>query len=217
MLILGTRWSFARSLLYSIDSYRKKNTPLTLVVNLDVPDQVILSRISDRWVHLPSGRVYNLSYNPPKVKGRDDQTGELLTKRPDDNPVRQSLQDLHHFHLDLFVQETFSRRLARFYTSTSPLISYYTTSSTLSSSGMHNPHQHPHQVSFHRPPQRLKLRTLTGVTSDENWSLLDRLVRTAFPDLKERLDPQRSKASDLNKAMRSGTAIEVPGAFRTGI
>jgi Adenylate kinase, active site lid len=54
-----------------------------------------MSRISDRWVHLPSGRVYNLSYNPPKVEGRDDLTGELLTKRPDDNPVR-----IPHLHVD---------------------------------------------------------------------------------------------------------------------
>lgn len=65
----------------------KQGTPLSLVVNLDVPDQVILSRISDRWVHLPSGRVYNMSYNRPKVDGFDDETGEPLTKRPDDNPV----------------------------------------------------------------------------------------------------------------------------------
>ncbi|KAI0780897.1 adenylate kinase-domain-containing protein [Trametes elegans] len=84
-----------------------KGTPLTLIVNLDVPDDVILSRISDRWVHLPSGRVYNLSYNPPKVPGHDDETGEPLTKRPDDNP------------------EIFARRLAQFYESTSPLLAYY--------------------------------------------------------------------------------------------
>ncbi|KAH7914683.1 adenylate kinase [Hygrophoropsis aurantiaca] len=81
--------------------------PLSLVVNLDVPDQVILSRISDRWVHLPSGRVYNMSYNKPKVDGFDDETGEPLIKRPDDNP------------------EIFSRRLSQFYASTSPLLSYY--------------------------------------------------------------------------------------------
>ena len=61
---------------------------MSLIVNLDVPDDVILGRISDRWVHLSSGRVYNLSYNPPKVPGHDDETGEPLTKRPDDNPVR---------------------------------------------------------------------------------------------------------------------------------
>ena len=57
------------------------------MVNIDVADEIILGRISDRWVHLPSGRVYNLSYNPPKVAGLDDETGEPLTKRPDDNPV----------------------------------------------------------------------------------------------------------------------------------
>jgi adenylate kinase family enzyme len=66
---------------------RKHNTPLTLVVNVDVPDDVILQRISDRWVHPASGRVYNMSYNRPKVDGIDDVTGEPLTKRPDDNPV----------------------------------------------------------------------------------------------------------------------------------
>ena len=70
--------------------HRKKSTPLTLVVNLDVPDDAILSRISDRWVHLPSGRVYNMSYNRPKVDGYDDLTGEPLVKRPDDNPVRSA-------------------------------------------------------------------------------------------------------------------------------
>jgi nucleoside-triphosphate--adenylate kinase len=67
---------------------RNRKTPLTLVVNLAVPDDVILNRISDRWVHLPSGRVYNTLYNPPMIEGFDDQTGEPLTKRSDDNPVR---------------------------------------------------------------------------------------------------------------------------------
>jgi len=86
---------------------QNQNSPLSLVVNLDVADGVILSRISDRWVHLPSGRVYNMSYNRPKVDGFDDETGEPLTKRPDDNP------------------EIFSRRLKQFYDSTSPLLAYY--------------------------------------------------------------------------------------------
>ena len=68
--------------------FSKQGSPLNLVVNLDVPDEIILARISDRWVHLPSGRVYNLSYYRPHVDGIDDETGEPLTKRPDDNPVR---------------------------------------------------------------------------------------------------------------------------------
>lgn len=71
-------------------SIRQQSTPLSLVINLDVADDVILSRISDRWVHLPSGRVYNMSYNRPKVEGYDDETGEPLIKRPDDNPVRRA-------------------------------------------------------------------------------------------------------------------------------
>lgn len=87
---------------------QNQHTPLTLVINLDIADKVILSRISDRWVHLPSGRIYNMSYNPPKADGFDDETGEPLTKRPDDNPV------------------IFSRRLKQFYDTTSPLLSYYT-------------------------------------------------------------------------------------------
>lgn len=86
---------------------KNKSTPLTLIVNLDVPDEVILARISDRYVHLPSGRVYNMSYNKPKVLGFDDITGEPLTKRPDDNP------------------ETFALRLKKFYEATSPLLDYY--------------------------------------------------------------------------------------------
>ncbi|EIN07308.1 adenylate kinase, partial [Punctularia strigosozonata HHB-11173 SS5] len=86
---------------------QNQKTPLSLVVNIDVPDSVILSRISERWVHLPSGRVYNMSYNRPKVDGHDDITGEPLTKRPDDNP------------------EVFARRLETFYASTSPLLQYY--------------------------------------------------------------------------------------------
>jgi adenylate kinase len=67
--------------------------PLTLIVNLDVADEIILNRISERYVHLPSGRVYNSSFNRPKVDGLDDITGEPLTKRPDDNPVSRH-QDL---------------------------------------------------------------------------------------------------------------------------
>jgi len=89
------------------DHLQNKSTPLTLIVNLDVPDEVILARISDRYVHLPSGRVYNMSYSKPKVPGYDDITGEPLTKRPDDNP------------------ETFALRLKKFYQATSPLLDYY--------------------------------------------------------------------------------------------
>lgn len=57
---------------------------LNLVVELDVDQSVILERIEARWVHLPSGRIYNLDYNPPKVPFKDDVTGEPLSKRQDD-------------------------------------------------------------------------------------------------------------------------------------
>jgi adenylate kinase family enzyme len=98
-------------------SLSAQNTPLTLIINLSVADSVILSRIEDRWVHIPSGRVYNLSFNPPKVPGRDDVTGEPLAKRPDDNP------------------EIFARRLGTYYKSTAPLMEYYTERATQEEDG----------------------------------------------------------------------------------
>lgn len=58
---------------------------LTSVIELDVPESAILGRIETRYVHVPSGRIYNSSYNPPKVPGKDDITGEPLEKRTDDN------------------------------------------------------------------------------------------------------------------------------------
>lgn len=61
---------------------------LNFIVELKVPHEVILDRIANRLVHVPSGRVYNLTYNPPKVDGKDDVTGEPLSRRPDDDPVR---------------------------------------------------------------------------------------------------------------------------------
>ena len=85
----------------------ERNAPLNLVVELKVPEEVILDRIENRYVHLPSGRVYNLTFNPPKVPGRDDITGEPLTKRPDDNA------------------EVFKQRLDKYHSATLPLLEYY--------------------------------------------------------------------------------------------
>ncbi|KAG5727999.1 Adenylate kinase 2 [Termitomyces sp. T112] len=161
---------------------KKKNTSLTFVVNIDVPDEIILSRISDRWIHLPSGRVYNMSYNPPKMEGYDDITGEPLTKRPDDNP------------------EVFTRRLTQFYASTSPLLDYYTQAAKSTTTHTRNSHQHPHQLTFHRP-EKVVLKTLEGATSDENWLVLDRAIRFAFPALKERSSLRDRRRSDLNDAI----------------
>ncbi|KAJ1920059.1 Adenylate kinase 2 [Mycoemilia scoparia] len=82
---------------------------LNLVVNLVVPEDIILQRIIERYVHVPSGRVYNLTYNPPKIPGKDDITGEPLEHRPDDNP------------------ETFMKRLKNYHAVTEPLLDYYNT------------------------------------------------------------------------------------------
>ncbi|TCD64651.1 hypothetical protein EIP91_003811 [Steccherinum ochraceum] len=151
-----------------LDQHLKtKNTPLSLVVNLDVADEIILSRISDRWVHLPSGRVYNLSYNPPKVPGLDDATGEALTKRPDDNP------------------EIFARRLEKFYASTSPLLAYYKS----------------------QPSRTTRVSTLTGSTSDEIWPHLEGLVRSSFPNLKERSE---TRAQRLRNSLTEPSLLARP-------
>lgn len=69
-----------------LDKQLESNS-INLVINLDVPDSIILDRIQQRWIHEKSGRVYNLGYNPPKVAGKDDVTGEALTQRDDDNVV----------------------------------------------------------------------------------------------------------------------------------
>lgn len=73
---------------------------LNLVVELDVDQKVILERIEARWVHVPSGRVYNLDFNPPKVPFKDDVTGDVLTKRDDDTAeVFQKRLDLYNAQL----------------------------------------------------------------------------------------------------------------------
>ena len=61
-----------------------KPVDLDAVVEIDVPDSVIVDRMSGRRVHLASGRTYHVTYNPPKVEGKDDVTGEDLIQRDDD-------------------------------------------------------------------------------------------------------------------------------------
>jgi nucleoside-triphosphate--adenylate kinase len=68
------------------EALHQADTAPTVVVDLQVPFEVIIDRISKRWVHEPSGRVYNLDFNKPKVAGKDDVTGEPLTQRMDDRP-----------------------------------------------------------------------------------------------------------------------------------
>ncbi|XP_063115203.1 adenylate kinase 4, mitochondrial isoform X3 [Cavia porcellus] len=59
---------------------------LDLVISLNIPFETLKDRLSRRWVHLPSGRVYNLDFNPPLVPGVDDVTGEPLVQQEDDRP-----------------------------------------------------------------------------------------------------------------------------------
>lgn len=82
-------------------------TAVNVVVNLDVPFETIISRIAERWIHPGSGRVYNLSFSPPKVAGLDDETGEPLIQRDDDKP------------------ESVRNRLEVFKASTAPVLEYY--------------------------------------------------------------------------------------------
>ena len=64
------------------------------VINLNVPFETIIERVRGRWIHPPSGRVYNDAYSPPQVACKDDVTGEPLVQRPDDHPraVQERLQ-----------------------------------------------------------------------------------------------------------------------------
>ena len=77
------------------------------MLEFDVPDEVIVERMSGRRVHQPSGRSYHIVYNPPKVEGKDDVTGEDLIIRADDKP------------------ETVLDRLKVYHNTTKPLVDYY--------------------------------------------------------------------------------------------
>ncbi|QMV13750.1 adenylate kinase [Vibrio spartinae] len=77
------------------------------VIEFDVADKVIVERMAGRRAHLPSGRTYHVVYNPPKVEGKDDVTGEALVIRDDDK------------------EETVLSRLAVYHEQTAPLIEYY--------------------------------------------------------------------------------------------
>ncbi|KAK2715738.1 adenylate kinase 4, mitochondrial-like [Artemia franciscana] len=74
-----------------------KNYKIDAAICLDVPDDEIISRISGRWLHMPSGRVYNTEWNPPLIHGFDDPTGEPLIQRPDDHPgvIKRRLENYH--------------------------------------------------------------------------------------------------------------------------
>jgi adenylate kinase len=77
------------------------------VLEFDVPDEVIVERMAGRRVHSGSGRVYHVVYNPPKIAGKDDLTGDELSIRPDDE------------------ETTVRKRLAIYHDQTKPLVNFY--------------------------------------------------------------------------------------------
>ena len=89
------------------DAMKDAGVAIDFVVEIDVPDDAIVERMSGRRVHLPSGRTYHVKFNPPKIAGKDDATGEDLIQRDDDR------------------EETVKKRLAVYHSQTKPLVEYY--------------------------------------------------------------------------------------------
>ena len=85
----------------------RENVQIDRVIEIDVPDQDIIARLSGRRVHESSGRVYHVEHNPPKIAGVDDVTGEPLIQRPDDT------------------EETVRKRLQVYHDQTKPLVDFY--------------------------------------------------------------------------------------------
>ena len=89
------------------DAMKDAGVNLDFVLEIDVPDSEIITRMSGRRVHLASGRTYHLKFNPPKVAGKDDITGEDLVQRDDDR------------------EETVKKRLDIYHQQTKALVGYY--------------------------------------------------------------------------------------------
>lgn len=89
------------------EAMRNAGVPIDHVLELDVPDSAIVERMSGRRVHVASGRTYHIKFNPPKITGKDDITGEDLIQREDDR------------------EETVMKRLFVYHAQTEPLVAYY--------------------------------------------------------------------------------------------
>lgn len=89
------------------EALREAGVAIDFVIEIEVGDLEILRRMSGRRVHPPSGRSYHIEFNPPKVPGKDDVTGEDLVQRADDQ------------------EETVRKRIATYHSQTKPLIQYY--------------------------------------------------------------------------------------------
>ena len=99
------------------DSLKEQGVEIDGVVEIDVDDAEIIKRMSGRRVHLASGRTYHVTFNPPKVEGKDNETGEDLIQRDDDQA------------------DTVKKRLDVYHDQTEPLIGYYTSWSESGESG----------------------------------------------------------------------------------
>jgi adenylate kinase len=86
---------------------QEQHLPLDFIIQITVPEEEIIKRLSGRRIHPASGRVYHVIFNPPKVEGLDDQTKEPLVQRPDDQ------------------EEPIRKRLEVYYKQTEPLINFY--------------------------------------------------------------------------------------------
>ena len=89
------------------EAMKAAQVPIDAVLEIDVPDEEIIARMSGRRVHPPSGRTYHVRFNPPRREGRDDATGEPLVQREDDR------------------EETVKKRLEVSRAQTRPLVDYY--------------------------------------------------------------------------------------------
>jgi len=89
------------------EAMKKLGIDVDFVVEVDVPDEEIVKRMSGRRVHVASGRTYHVVFNPPKVAGKDDETGEDLIQRADD------------------AEETVLKRLEVYHAQTKPLVNFY--------------------------------------------------------------------------------------------
>ena len=78
------------------DAMKDAGVTIDYVLEIDVPDSAIIERMSGRRVHPGSGRTYHVKFNPPKVEGKDDETGEELVQRDDDKEetVQKALSGL---------------------------------------------------------------------------------------------------------------------------
>jgi adenylate kinase len=85
----------------------KQSVGIDRVINLEIDDELLVRRITGRLIHAPSGRSYNIYFNPPKVAGIDDLTGEPLIKRGDDT------------------EDKLRARLDEFHSKTTPVLEYY--------------------------------------------------------------------------------------------